>query len=304
MVSVRLPRFKRSAKIAPFRLTDRDREILTYVHRHRFLRSDHLKALLPGSPQQILRRLQLLYHHGFLERPLSQLDHYQAGSRRMAYGIGNKGAALLKHELALPFHRLQWGQMNRVGRIFLDHALLVSDVMVAFEVACRRRNQVRLLAPDEANLPTATARKREPFQWTAEIAKGVVCGVIPDRVFGLEASDASGRKNRCWYFLEADCGTMPVTRRNMDQSSFCRKLLAYEATWRKNLHRTRLGFDRFRVLTVTRSPERVEHLLEACSQLQRGQGLFLFTDASSLLAGDDVLTKVWRTAHERPETLI
>ena len=303
MGSVRLPRFKRSSKIPPFRLTERDREILKHIHRHRFLRSDHLRALLPGSRQQVLRRLQLLYHHGFLERPRCQIDYYQNGSRRMAYGIGNKGAAVLKRELALPFHRLKWDQKNRVHRIFLDHALLVSDVMVALDVACRRRRDIRLLTPEEAILPAATARKREPFQWKAEIGKGIACGVIPDRVFGLEVSEKSGRQNRCWYFLEADCGTMPVSRHDLDQSSFYRKLLAYEATWRKNLHRTRLGFDRFRVLTVTRSPQRVEHLLEACSQLQRGQGLFLFTDTSSLLAGDDILTIPWRHCRQGFETL-
>jgi|ERR1017187_1324888 hypothetical protein len=212
---VRLPRFKRSPKIAPFRLTDRDREILEHVHRHRFLRSDHLCALLPGSEQQILRRLQLLYHHGFLERPRCQIDYYQNGSRRMVYGIGSKAAPVLKRELPLPFHRLEWSQENRIGRIFLDHALLVSDVMVALEVACRRRTDIRLLNPDEATLPSASARKQEPFQWTVEIAKGITCGVIPDRVFGLEFPAESGRQNRCWYFLEADCGTMPVTRHNL-----------------------------------------------------------------------------------------
>jgi hypothetical protein len=221
----------------------------------------------------------------------------------MAYGIGNKGAAVLKRELALPFHRLKWGEKNRVGRIFLDHALLVSDVMVALEVACQRRNDIRLLIPDEAILPAMTAKKREPFQWSVEIANGKTSGVIPDRVFGLETSDGMGGRNRCWYFLEADCGTMPVERRSLDQSSFYRKLLAYEATWRKDVHRTRLCFDRFRVLTVTRSRERVEHLVEACSRHHRGQGLFLFTYSASLFAGNDVLTMRWRAGRGGCETL-
>lgn len=235
MGSVRLPRFKRSDKIASFSLTDRDREILKHVHHHRFLRSDHLCALLPGSHQQLLRRLQLLYHHGFLERPRCQIDYYKTGSRRMAYGIGNKGAAVLKRELGLPFHRLEWGQKNRVGRIFLDHALLVSDVMVAFEVACRNRHDVRLIEPDDVKFSPAATRNREPFQWKVDIASGIKCGVIPDRVFGLEFTDRNGRQILHWFFLEADRGTMPVTRDDLDQSSFYRKLLAYEATWRHGL---------------------------------------------------------------------
>jgi hypothetical protein len=61
---------------------------------------------------------------------------------------------------------------------------------------------------------------REPFQWKVNIGKK--CSVIPDHVFGLEFNN-----QRCWYFLEADRATMPVTRGNLDQTSFYRKLLAY-----------------------------------------------------------------------------
>ena len=36
------------------------------------------------------------------------------------------------------------------------------------------------------------------------------------------------------------------------------------------------------MLTVTTSPARVKSLLDACSRLQRGHGLFLFADQSVL----------------------
>src|SRR5437879_174421 len=131
MGSFRLPRFKRSPEVAPMQLTARDREIIQLVHRHRFLRSPQIGALTCIGSQQLLRRLQLLYHHGFLERPRAQIDYYhKGGSRHMVYGIGNKGAALLKGEIGLAFDKVHWGEKNRsVGRIFLEHALLVSDVM-------------------------------------------------------------------------------------------------------------------------------------------------------------------------------
>jgi hypothetical protein len=95
------------------------------------------------------------------------------------------------------------------------------------------------------------------------------------------------------FFLEADRGTMPVTRRTLSQTSFYRKLLAYEATWTQNVHRTRFGFHRFRVLTVTTSAARVKSLVDACSQLERGHGLFLFAD-KNILSGD-VFSHVWQT---------
>src|SRR5215216_1487844 len=179
MESARLPRFKRSSAVGPIRLTERDRDVLKCVHRHRFLRSDHLIALLPGSRQRILRRLQRLYHHGFLERPRCQIDYYQSGSRRMAYGIGNRGAALLKRELSVPFHRLDWEHRSKVGRLFLEHALMISDFMVTLEVACRRRTDVRLITEDEMKLPEGAARNRQPFRWNVEIGTHHACGIVP-----------------------------------------------------------------------------------------------------------------------------
>ena len=119
-------------------LTERDRKIIQLVGRHRFLRSRHIIALIGGSPQQLLRRLKLLYHHGYLERPRAQLDYYQqGGSQAMVYGLGKKGGALLKDDFDLPFPDLNWSEKNRaIGRLFLEHALLISDVMVALEVGC------------------------------------------------------------------------------------------------------------------------------------------------------------------------
>ncbi len=296
----RLPRFQRAPQVARIELTDRDREILRQVHRHRFLRSSHLADLVRGSRQHVLRRLQLLYHRGYLERPRAQIDYYhRGGSRAITYGLGNKGAVLLKRELSLPFHRLDWGPKNRnTGRIFLEHALLISDIMVGLELDCRRHGHLRLLTADQLPLPETTRRQREPFKWNVRLPNGKKVGVIPDRVFGLEYTDPGGKPVRAYYFLEADRGTMPVQRQNPSQSSFHRKLLAYEATWTQNIHRTHLGLHRFRVLTATSSPERVQTLVVACRQLQRAQGLFLFTDAETLRAHSNPLALPWDSARE------
>jgi DNA-binding Lrp family transcriptional regulator len=302
MESIRLPRFTRVKQITPPQLTARDREIIRCVFAHRFLRSTHIHALIGGSRQQLLRRLQRLYHHGYLERPRAQIDYYhQGGSRSMVYGLGHTGAALLKRELNLPFHRLDWSAKNQeVKRLFLEHALMTADVMVAFELACRRHGGVRLISADELSLPAETRQKREPFRWQVIAKQKLHLGAQPDRVFALEFPD----RTRAFFFLEADRATMPVMRPNFEQSSFYRKLLAYEATWTQNIHRSRFGFNRFRVLTVTISAERVKHLIDACRQLERGQGLFLFTDLASLLVHNDILTLPWQTCqHGKTETL-
>jgi DNA-binding Lrp family transcriptional regulator len=285
----RLPRFKRATEVAAMQLTERDREIIRLVHRHRFLRSHQIVALMGGSPQQILRRLKLLYHHGYLERPRTQLDYYHhGGSRHIVYGLGNKSGVLLDQELGATFRQVSWGEKNRaIGRMFLEHALLVSDVMVTIELACRKNGRIRLICGDQI--------RPKPFRWKVNMRGGLKLGVIPDRVFALEYLDQSGQNQRAYFFLEADRGTMPVVRRTLSQTSFRRKLLAYEATWTQNLHRTRFGIYRFRVLTVTTSVARVKSLVEACSQLKRGHGLFLFADRTILDKPSDIFAPLWQT---------
>ena len=210
-------------------MTPRDAEILRMVNRHRFLRSHHIAELVGGSRQQVLRRLQRLYHHGYVERPACQIDYYQRGSSRsIAYGLASRGAARLRRVDDTPFSRLDWTSRNRsVKRLFLEHALMVSDIMVALEIACRQRGDVRLLIEHEIPLPAATRNQRAPFQWTVTGSGKKKFGVIPDRVFALESGD-KGERILC--FLEADRGTMPVERAKHDASSIARKLHAYALT--------------------------------------------------------------------------
>jgi hypothetical protein len=296
MQSARLPRFKRAPTVAAIRLTDRDREIIRLVERCRFVRSSHTCSLIPGSPQQLLRRLKLLYHHGFLERPSAQIDYYhRGGSRHIVYGLGNKSASILKQELGSAFRERDWGEKNRaVGRVFLEHALLVSDVMVAIELACRRAG-IRLLTDRELAVADKITGERRSFRWQVNISKRLKLGVIPDNVFALDFKDQSGAGKCVCFFLEADRATMPVIRKHLSQTSFYRKLLAYEATWSQGLYRSQFGFDRVRVLTVTTSTERIKSLVNACAQLKRGQRLFLFADRTILEKPGDVFGAVWQT---------
>lgn len=297
MQPIRFPRFKRSQPTAPFDLTPRGREILRLIYRHRFLRSNHIISLLGGSAQAIQRRLTLLYRHGYLERPRAQLTYYHLpGSRHLVYGLGNKGGALLKQELGDAFTPVLWGEKNQaIGRMFLEHALLVSDVMVAIELACRNHSGVRFVSEAEVDLPV----KQKPFQWRVQLNPTLKLGVVPDRVFALDTTRNDGRVERIVFFLEADRGTMPVRRSSLSQTSFYRKLLAYSATWAQALHRRRLGIQRFRVLTVTTSAKRVQSMVDACRELERGQGLFLFADKEILENLAILIDPIWQTG--RPD---
>jgi hypothetical protein len=274
------------------RLTERDREILRLVHRHRFLDSAQIIALLEQGEQQVLRRLQLLFHHGYLVRPRAQIDYYhRGGSRRMAYGLGNEGARLLKSESGSPLDP-HWSTKNRsVGRLFLAHALLVSQIMVGVEVGCRRQAGVRLLQGDELpRLASGSHSGREGGPWQVSLNRRLKLRIIPDRVFALEFEAASHPRNRVLICIEADQGTMPVVRHGLSQTSMYRKFLAYEAAWKAGLQRTQFGLHRLRVLVITTSPERVQSLHDACASLKTGPGLFLFADVEAMRRHGDLLT--------------
>jgi hypothetical protein len=294
---IRRPRFER-APVRPMILTPRDLAILRAVQRHRLLRSTHLVALSGGSRQATLRRLQLLFHHGYLDRPSMQLDWYARGSEALVYALGNRGAELLETEGVVRRGGVRWDTKNRnVSRVFLHHTLAVAEVMVAFEVACRGREGVRFIPPEEvlAGAPPETRRLRLPFRWQVEVrhdGKLHRLGVEPDKVFGLRFEGEPEGRNLAFFFLEADRGTMPVMRKGLAQTSFFRKILAYKETWSQGLHRTHLGIPNFRVLTVTTSRERVGRLVAACRS-STGQGLFLFTNDRGILDRGRILNHGW-----------
>lgn len=278
MSTARFPRFRRAAEIAPVTLTDRDRGIIHRVFEHRFLRSTHILSLTSGSRQQVLRRLQLLFHHGYLDRPLAQVDYYRAGSQPMVYALGNQGMKLLAREGKVPPGRLDWTARNRtMTRFFMEHAIALAEVLVKIEVSCRLRD-----------LEFVRADLDEAFKWKVPLryhGKSVAIGVVPDATFAIKR----GNEKR-WFFLEADRGTMPVQRSTLAQTSFARKLLAYQETWRQKLLKGSLP--RFQVVTVTTTPGHAKNLLAATARMTHGKGagLFLFTDQDALGSEEDIFS--------------
>lgn len=280
MIYPRKSRFRRDAIISKLEVTKRDEEIIHLVHRHRFLRSSHITDLVSGSRQQILRRLQLLFHHGYLERPICQLDYYRkGGSRSIVYGLASSGAAFLRRVDNIPFSKIDWSGKNQsVKRVFLDHALMVSDIMVALELACNKRDDIRLLVASEIPLPETSRKMHDPFRWTVAVSCKEKIGVIPDKVFALEFAQTN---ERILFFLEADRGTMPVERTKGGASSIKQKLQCYTQSWKSQIHTSRFGFTRVRVLTVTLTEKRRLSIDAAVSGIAEGNGIFLQTHIAS-----------------------
>jgi hypothetical protein len=275
--ATRRPRFRRDDPLR-IRLTDDDIAIMRHVAKHRFLRSTHLITLLDRPVKKVLERLAALYQNGYLDRPRQQLDYYAiAGSAPLVYALGNKGAARLVDRGEMPLAKVDWTDKNRtVGRVFIEHSLMIADVMTALECAIRQRTGVRLILPGQilAGAPAETQRAQNPWKLRATVSYAGTTqqiGIIPDKVFGL---DFTGARKRSYFFLEADRATMPVTRSHPRQTSFNQKIFGYLAGGGTgNAHGTQFGIGNFRVLTVTTSPQRMQTMFAAQKAATRGEGL-------------------------------
>lgn len=282
------------------RLTDDDIAVIRHVAAHRFLRSTHVVSLLQRPSKKVLERLAALYHNGYLDRPRAQLDYYAtAGSAPLVYALGNKGAALLAERDGTSFPKVDWTWKNRdAGRVFIEHTLLVADLMVAIETAVHRVGNISLIDAAEIlkGAPPSTQKAKNPWALPAHIVHAGMqydLSLIPDKIFGLDYLDL---RKRSYFFVEADRGTMPVSRSHPRQTSFQQKLLGYLAGSRPvNTHAQHFGVGNFRVLTVTTTRDRIATMVAALRAVTNdtGSNQFLFVDRPSLLASSDVLSLDW-----------
>ncbi|MEO7998751.1 MAG: replication-relaxation family protein [Gemmatimonadaceae bacterium] len=316
---VRRSRFKRE-ETKDIKLNDRDLLILRAVHHHRFLRSTHLIALT-GSPEKpLLRRLHLLYHNGFLDRPRVQIDYYhRGGSKPMVYALGDRGADVLSERDGISRGKFRWSQKNlEVGRPFLEHTLAVADFMIALELACQQHGRIEFIPAEQVltNAPAVTRarvlRNKEPFSWHVPLmhnGERHSVGIIPDGVFGLRYLDRPEGRNRAFFFLEMDLSTMSVAAKSLRKSSILKKLLAYHASWLQGLHEKHFGVPNCRTLFVTTSHERVQNFIAAAKTVvlakpgTRTGKTFLFTEHDNI-SPNTFFTLGWQNAiDEEPVTL-
>lgn len=304
----RRSRFDRESPIA-LRLTDDDLAIIRAVGRHRFLRSTHLLRLLPHrSPRKVLQRLAELFHAGYLDRPRAQINyHAQSGSAPIVYALGNRGANLVAEIEQEPPPLVDWTDKNREAkRPYIEHALLLADLMLPLETWRNPGVSCIDAATLATSLPPGATHAKNPWALSARLSqrgRQHIIPIVPDAVFALEFGDPA---KRSYFFVEADRATMPITRSDLSQSSFHRKLLGYLAAHKTRQHIERLGFANLRVLTLTTSSQRVASMLDAVREATggRGSGMFLFTDASPLQTSSNPSMIAWlaTAGHVRLDT--
>lgn len=278
--SKRLPRFERHRyRKPPFVMQPRDAEIVRIVSQHRFIASDDLRLLVGGSDQGLLRRLQRLFQHGYLDRPRIQRVK---GNSPMVYALGQKGAELLSLGGETRIVK-DWSEKNRQVRLrYLEHGLMVSRFQAALRYAAESRGKALLerWLPDGAITASVRVEQNDRVERIP---------IRPDSFFVVQTlAGAAGRIHCC---LEADRGTMTIDR-------FTTKLHGYWHWWRSGEAEKFLGMRNFLVVTTTRSAERAEHLMESCREVgNRGLRMFLFVHEGAYLPAGTrtVLDPIWRT---------
>ena len=256
-----------------------------------------------GGSTNILRRLQKLTEARYLYG-LERAPHEQA-----VYAIGDKGSDLMYERFGVPRPKVEWAAQNKtLTERHVEHTLLISDVLVSIELACRGVSDVRYVGLGEIIERHASARvKRKattvggrPLRWRVRVRDGEWQGeaaIEPDGLFGIEHADKTS-----WFFLEADRATMSVIpeRPRLDRSSLFKKMLQYWASWQKdasgvNLTEQAFGLPDVRTLFVLATEARGNIRLERCLEANchfyggRGTGLFLFVKREELLEAADPL---------------
>ena len=270
-------RFVRNPNLRPFRMQERDIQLLQLLADYRFLDTHQIASLQPRGLRNLRRRLQYLFHAGLVDRPPRQHDFLKP-PMPLVYGLANKGADTLAEVLQIDRGKIDWQTKNKeAGLPYIDHTLMIADFRATLTLAMQSLDRSRLL----------TWKQGPDLKATVKV-KGHTMAVVPDGFFALES-----KGHLQHFFLEADRSTM-TTRR------FFRKLRAYWLWWRTGGHQRKFGISRFRVLTLTTSEKRKENLRKLARDAddeRRGSPMFLFACNKSFSIEDPqtILHPIWQS---------
>lgn len=273
----------------PARLTERDREIVSAVYHHRALTSDHLALLFWGDVKANSRcrmRLRFLAERKYLQRfdlPVVR----GAGSLPLVYFLGQAGAEMIADLHAVPPGELHWKpEHNRVGWTFLEHLLATNDIRVRIERAAPTYGFHLAEWQDDASLASASARDTGLIP--APSSRRRKSHPTPDGYFCL-CREALPTLHRA--FVEADRGTESLTR-------WSEKVAKYVAYMHDEAFRKRYRARKpFRVLTVTTSTARLDHLKTVTEGLPGTASWFWFSTFDAIREpGSILLQPVWHMA--------
>ncbi len=275
------------------RLTPRHLQILKLLQRYRFLDARHIYALIGSGNSNVRGALSDLFHEhglvdrlpqrGFMRDPLYDPEIYE---------LSEDGGDLLARR-AEPVESATWLKQGRYGaKTLAAHNLTVCHAVAAIEAAAKAAG-LRFITATEvlARAPKSTQDARQPFAIPVSISHRFPSGkversdspVLPDAIFGLQYPNGTFR---C-FALEIDRGTMPLTRANLEETSYLRKLLQYREVISRGVYKTHFAMTATPMLLLTittnaRHLEGIKTLLHNLAGENQWKRAFLFKAEPSL----------------------
>jgi len=265
-------RWKRGKNPSRMVLQPRDQKIIQTVYAYRVLSREQLQQLLGiDGTRRINQRLRKLYDHKYLSR---YFLHNNRGSAKAVYYLGPRGAAIVAHELGVDPGVIKRKQKatSRLHELFLHHALGLNDIRIAFNVSLAKRPGMDL---------ERWIHDNDCHQQYRVVVHGrdVTRRFRPDGYFRMVCQ---GKLYSC--FVEFDRSTMTLNR-------FAGKVHSYIDFASKGYYQRRFGVQYFRVLVVTKTPERLNNLKKAVGAIT--DKLFWFTTMDQITP-DTVFGPIWQ----------
>lgn len=282
-----------------FRLTERDRQVVTALARYRYLRTGQIHRLIfapQSGPQMTRRRLRFLAAPDFAY--LQKVEFFVSGNaiqQESAYFLGPQGIALLG-ELGLPPPPFSTERPGRVKHRFLEHALDLSEFRVKLELALRNHPVLelqRFIADFEVKEHLQNATARERFKLYHAFPGGTERLIVyPDALLILRHKPTGARR---LYFVEIDRGTEGgrVLRA---------KAAAYRLYEEQQIYRKFGDFPHFRVLLQAPSAKHAQAVRRALAGC-KGEELFWTAAAGDLQPDTLLAARVWTTSSGKAQSI-
>lgn len=287
----RLPLFQAQYKNQTLQLDPKDREVLELTYEYRLLTSAQLGLLLDGRKRSSLKqKLQTLFHHGYLDRPPSQVVWRitKQLSWDMTYAITPKGLQSLG---IITKSRID-SKNQKLTPHFMAHTRAINDVRIAVTLATRTHPSLRL----EFWIPEGKWQEKINFH-------GQPKTIRPDSFFMLQDKSRLPEHQYFSYFLEYDTGSE-------DHGRLREKYRVYVALpEQKQIQNPLLPEESirgFRVLFIAHSQERLKNMLQNIAELplrNSQRSLFYFTTAARIQSTqpETILNPVWQRALVDPQ---
>ena len=298
-------------------LTLRDLSLLEALFTARYLSTPQIQALFWqeskggsewGRVKACQQRLKKLHAAGLLRRISPPVK--KGVNLPYIYALAQAGAKLVSSELGVELREIDWRpKAHEEHYPFMEHLLATTDFRIAISTA---GPQVGVTL--EEWLDEKVLRSAGNVDYVTIIGPDggtLHSACIPDACFLLGRDGKRGL-----FMVETDLKTVTIAPSLWERRGWKNKCRSYVAWFQTEAYRNRYAGRMARVLTITSSQTRLEHLqrateavfaeLKQSGEETRAQSLFWFANFADALVPEQVLTApIWQVAgSDLPRRLI